>query len=43
MTGSSHPHFDDRGTLTWHTTMAEAKAAAQASGKRIFIEFGREL
>ena len=43
MTTSSHPHFDDRGTVQWYTTMAEAKAAATAEGKKIFIEFGREL
>lgn len=43
MTTSSHPHFDDRGTVQWYTTMAEAKAAAAAEGKKIFIEFGREL
>ncbi len=40
---SSHPHFDDRGTVQWYTTMAEAKSAAAAAGKKIFIEFGREL
>jgi len=40
---SSHPHFDDRGTLQWHTRFADAKAAAQAQGKPIFIEMGREL
>lgn len=38
-----HPHFNDKGTLSWSTTMADAKAAAQAEGKHIFIEFGREL
>lgn len=38
-----HPHFDDRGTLHWHTRLAEAQAQAHAEGKRIFIEFGREL
>ena len=43
MTSSSHPHFDDRGTLTWFTSIADAKAAAAAEGKKIFIEFGREL
>jgi hypothetical protein len=43
MTTSTHPHFDDRGTLQWFTSMAEAKAAAAKDGKRIFIEFGREL
>jgi len=43
MSSSSHPHFDDRGTLTWYTSMAEAKAIAAAEGKKIFIEFGREL
>jgi len=25
-----HPHFDDKGTLDWHTTLAEAKATARA-------------
>ncbi len=38
-----HPHFDDRGTLHWHTRLADAVAQAEAEGKRIFIEFGREL
>lgn len=38
-----HPHFDDRGTLTWHTAWAAAQAAAREENKRIFIEFGREL
>lgn len=37
-----HPHFDDRGTLSWRTSFADAKAAAQREGKKIFIEFGRE-
>lgn len=40
---SSHPHFDDRGTLRWFTRFADAAAAAQAQGKWLFIEFGREL
>lgn len=39
----SHPHFNDRGTLDWSTTLTEAKEAARSSGKRILIEFGREL
>jgi len=38
-----HPHFDDRGTLDWHTTFAEAKASAQRDGKLLFIDVGREL
>jgi hypothetical protein len=42
-TKRKHPHFDDRGTLDWHTTFADARAAAQAEGKRLFIELGREL
>ena len=40
---TSHPHFDDRGTLHWHTRFADALADARASGKSIFIELGREL
>lgn len=38
-----HPHFDDRGTLDWHTSWSEASENARARGQRIFIEIGREL
>lgn len=38
-----HPHFDDQGTLNWHTRFGDAKAQAARDGKLIFIEFGREL
>lgn len=38
-----HPHFNDKGTLTWHRRLSAAKAQAAAEGKMIFIEFGREL
>ena len=38
-----HPHFDDRGTLDWHSTWAEAAEQALREGKKIFIEIGREL
>lgn len=37
-----HPHFDDHGTLDWHTSWKSALAAAQAGNKRLFVEFGRE-
>lgn len=37
-----HPHFDDAGTLTWHTRWADAFAAARAENKHVFIEMGRE-
>ena len=40
---TSHPHFDDRGTLHWHTRLADAQAQARAESKRIFIQLGREL
>ena len=40
---SSHPHFDDQGTLTWYTKLADAQAAAKKEGKLIFIEYGRKL
>jgi hypothetical protein len=36
-----HPHFDDRGTLTWYTTFAEAAAAARAEGRVILVDYGR--
>lgn len=38
-----HPHFDDRGTLDWHTTFRSAQSAAKNEGKRLFVEIGREL
>jgi hypothetical protein len=37
----SHPHFDDRGTLAWYLDLDEARAAARASGRLIFIDYGR--
>lgn len=37
-----HPHFDDKGTLDWHTTLADALKSAALEGKRVFIEIGRE-
>ena len=42
-TTRSHPHFDDGGTLDWHTSYAEALEKASAEGKIVFIEMGREL
>jgi thioredoxin-related protein len=38
-----HPHFDDRGTLSWHTQWKEALADARAQKRMLFIELGREL
>ena len=38
-----HPHFDDRGTLHWHTRWSDALAQAKRERKRVFIEFGRQL
>lgn len=38
-----HPHFDDRGTLDWHTRWADAVAAARRDRKLIFVDMGREL
>ncbi|MEM8883133.1 MAG: hypothetical protein AAGD14_03600 [Planctomycetota bacterium] len=39
---SSHPHFDDRGTLQWFTELEKAQAAARKQGKVIFVEYGRK-
>ena len=39
----AHPHFDDRGTLTWHTRWSDALAQAKSEKKLVFVEFGREL
>jgi hypothetical protein len=41
--GKPHPHFDDRGTLAWHTRYADALAQAKSENKTLFIEMGREL
>lgn len=38
---STHPHFDDRGAVRWHTRLSEALAEAEAAGKAVFVEFGR--
>jgi len=38
-----HPHFNDRGTLNWHTSLDEALAQAKKEDKKVFIEFGRAL
>lgn len=38
-----HPHFDDRGTLHWHTTWNDALNAARAEKKSILVDMGREL
>ncbi len=39
----SHPHFDDRGTLHWHTRWSAAQAQARAEGRLILIDLGRVL
>ena len=39
--GAAHPYFNDRGTLTWYRSFEEARAAARAEGRLLFIEFGR--
>jgi hypothetical protein len=37
-----HPYFNDGGTLSWSTALADAQAAARKGGRAIFVEFGRE-
>ncbi|MFN0009673.1 MAG: hypothetical protein ACKVXR_17400 [Planctomycetota bacterium] len=37
-----HPHFDDRGTMSWHTSFEDALAEARKEKKLVFIEMGRE-
>ena len=39
----AHPHFDDRGTLYWHTRLNDALEVARAEKKLVMIEFGREM
>ena len=38
---AAHPYFDDKGTLAWHCDLPSAQAAARASGRLVFIEYGR--
>jgi len=39
--GSRHPYFNDRGTLSWFHTLADAQNEARRLDKVIFIEYGR--
>ena len=39
---STHPHFDDKGAVAWFTSYADAAAEAKKTGKRLFIESGRQ-
>ena len=41
-TRRKHPHFDDKGTLDWHSDYGRALERARAEGKHVFIEMGRE-
>lgn len=40
-TAAPHPHFNDRGTLSWYTSLAEAQSVARETGRLIFIDSGR--
>ncbi len=40
---SSHPYFDDGGTLTWYRRFDDAARAARAEGKLVFVEYGRRI
>lgn len=37
----SHPHFNDRGAVRWHTRLSDALEEAKREGKLVFIEYGR--
>jgi hypothetical protein len=39
---STHPYFNDRGALSWSTSLEDAQEAARKSGKLILVEFGRK-
>jgi thioredoxin-related protein len=38
---SKHPHFDDKGGLSWHTDFKSALQEAQKTKKKLFIDSGR--
>ena len=40
--GGKHPHFDDKGALSWSVKLADAQAAAKSQDRLIFVEYGRE-
>jgi thioredoxin-related protein len=39
---AEHPDFDDQGAVSWFTDFQAALAEAQRTGKRLFVESGRE-
>jgi hypothetical protein len=39
----AHPHFNDGGTLRWHTTFAAAARAARDEGRLVFMDMGRHV
>jgi len=38
---TSHPYFDDQGTLAWYCELGAAREAARTENKLVFIEYGR--
>ena len=42
LSAGPHPFHDDGGSVNWRPNLAAALKAAQASGKPVFIEAGRE-
>jgi hypothetical protein len=40
---STHPHFDDHGAVPWFRDYRTALAEAKKTGKRLFIESGRQV
>ena len=41
LASTAHPYFNDAGTLAWYCDLSAAQAAGRASGKLLFIEYGR--
>ena len=37
-----HPYFLDRRAVFWHASLGDALALAASSGKRVFIQYGRQ-
>jgi hypothetical protein len=42
LSAGPHPFHDDGGSINWRPNLAAALKAAQASGKPLFIEAGRQ-
>lgn len=41
-TDGRHPHFNDRRAAFWYGSLSEGIEQAQLTGKRVFVQYGRQ-